>query len=120
MDDKKVFISYAAADRDRVKNAIDRLESPENQEMSFQPEQNVWSAEVDFSSEEPVRHQLQTHIKTASKVVVLWSKNAATSQHVQYELGVADALEKPLTIVQLDKTAPPLPQHLQGHIVDLS
>lgn len=118
---QKVFLSFAANDRDRVEHVLSQLQKSElatvNFEVNFEPEANEWN--VEFHPGEDFRANIRDRVQSANQVVVFWSADAATSQYVQYELGMADALDKPITIVQLDRTMPQLPAHLLDKVVQV-
>jgi TIR domain len=106
----KVFLSYAASDRHRIESAIVQLPGLGMAD----------SLESELRSGDDVRAIIRDHVQSANRVVVFWSAAAATSQYVQYELGMADALDKPTTIVQLDQTKPELPVHLLNKVVQFA
>jgi TIR domain len=113
-----VFISFAASDRDRVETALSELKQSERSTVNIVTDSNEWS--TDLKSGEDLRANIRDRVQSANEVVVFWSEAAATSQYVQYELGMADALDKPITIVQLDQTKPELPVHLLNKVVLLT
>jgi hypothetical protein len=45
---------------------------------------------------------------------VLWTKDGAASCFVNYEAATADAMDKPITVILADRTAPKLPEALKG------
>jgi hypothetical protein len=49
-----------------------------------------------------IRDTVRKAIEDASSIVVLWTEAAARSANVNYELGMADALGKPIVLVNLD------------------
>ena len=50
-------------------------------------------------------------------VVLVWSKDAAKSAWVQYEVGMAKALERPILIAWADESAPELPTEIRENQV---
>ena len=46
-----------------------------------------------------IRNVIKEQIMSASKVVFIASKNSSESQWVNYELGMASALEKPIKVI---------------------
>jgi TIR domain len=112
-----IFFSYAASDRERIESAIAQFQKTETAKAYVAPNSNLWAA--DFQPGDDFRASIRDRVRSANQVVVFWSAKAATSPHVQYELGMADALDKPITIVQLDQTQPELPAHLLGNMVRL-
>jgi hypothetical protein len=115
MNNDDVFLSFAASDRDRVEPALSKLQQPDLAEVHFSSDSDAWT--VEFQPGDDFRASIRDRVQSANQVVVFWSAEAAASHWVQYELGMADALDKPITIVQLDQTAPDLPAHLQENIV---
>lgn len=106
MKKRKVFLSYAWQDRDRINMALQKLRETHVAELDHPHDISdplpLAEPGQDFRAE--IRKQMQA----ASVVVVLWTKQAATSDWVQYEVGMADALEKPVVVVA-EESAPQLP-----------
>jgi hypothetical protein len=103
----KVFLSYAAIDRHRIELAIAQL-----------PRVGMTdSLESELRPGDDVRGIIRDRVQSANQVVLFWPEAAATSQ---YELGMADALDKPIMIVQLDQTKSKLPAHLLNKAVQLA
>ena len=111
-ENDKVFLSYVSRDRHYVESAISQL-------SKFGISDNIGLLDSDIHPGDDVRAIIRDRVQSANQVVVFWSAEAATSQHVQYELGMADALDKPITIVQLDQTTPVLPAHLLDKVIQL-
>jgi hypothetical protein len=106
----KVFLSYSSQDRHLVEPVIAQLPGLRMTD----------SLESELRPGDDVRAIIRDRVQSANEVVVFWSEAAATSQYVQYELGMADALDKPIIIVQLDQTKPELPAHLLNKVVQLA
>jgi hypothetical protein len=106
----KAFLVYTARDRHRIESAITQLPGLVMAD----------SLESEIRPGDDVRAIIRDRVQSANEVVVFWSEAAATSQYVQYELGMADALDKPITIVQLDKTKPELPAYLLNKVVQFA
>jgi TIR domain len=115
---QNVFISFAASDRDQVEIALSKLKQSERSTVNIVSDLNGWTTEL--KSGEDLRSNIRDRVQSANRVLVFWSKEAATSRNVQYELGMADALDKPITIVQLDQTTPELPAHLLDKVVQFA
>lgn len=113
----KVFFSYSSHDRSLVEPMIAKLQGVEI--GCTEVADAIEPLNADLLPEVNCRAIIRDLVQSANQVVVFWSKKAATSQHVQYELGMADALGKPITIVQLDQTTPELPAHLLNKVVQL-
>lgn len=111
---QSIFLSYALGDTDRfdhrrivehvVKEVVPRLGADLTVDDPAE-----WAAQ----SENP-RDAILDRIRKSSEVVALWSNRAAASPWVLYELGAAVALDKPITVVLIEKDAPRLPADLAG------
>jgi len=113
----QVFISYSSKDHALVREAIERLQK-----------EGVLGSEAISSVESPlepdaalhIRSEIKDRISNSSFVILVWSKQAANSPWVQYELGMAQALDRPIVVVWADKTAPQLPPEIAGsRVVEL-
>lgn len=90
-----IFISYAHADAFRVediKHELRRLGIVHDGDRFIDPNHVA----VPGSS---LRGVLRKEIEAASMVVVLWGREASASANVNYEAGMADALDKPIVLV---------------------
>lgn len=90
-----IFISYAHADAPRVediKHELRRLGIVHDDDRFIDPNH----AAVPGSS---LRGVLRKEIAAASMVVVMWGREASASANVNYEAGMADALDKPMVLV---------------------
>ncbi len=107
---QKVFFSYAQQDKHLVEPTLKKLSQAGISELEITSETDdpVQLAQAG----ENLRTMILDHVKSASQVVVLWSEHAANSQYVQYELGLADALDKPIIVVKTNRSAPQLPSNL--------
>jgi nucleoside 2-deoxyribosyltransferase len=61
----------------------------------------------DFEPGEDLRKRIMDEMRSASKVVIIATTNSANSEWVNYEAGMAAALEKPIVILRkgIGKTA---------------
>jgi len=66
-----------------------------------------------------IRDTVRKPIEDASSIVVLWTEAAAQSANVYYELGMADALGKPIVLVNLEGPQPILHDLNNVQAVDL-
>ena len=103
---QKVFISYAWQDRGRVEEVLKKLK--ETHVAKLDPSQDIVDPIPLIKPGQDLRVEIQKQMQPASVVVVLWTKQAAASDLVQYEVGMADALGKPVVFVT-DESAPQLP-----------
>jgi hypothetical protein len=106
----QVFVSHAKADASRVKGILKGLVSTG---VLHQADQ-VFNEKDLPSGHRSLRDEVRKQIQAASKVIVVWGPNSATSQWVNYEIGLADALGKPIIfVVPKDETVAP-PRNLQN------
>jgi len=103
---QKVFISYAWQDRDRLEGVLKKLREAHGEELDLT--QDIADPISLIESGQDLRAEIRQQIQSASYVVLFWTKQAAVSDWVQYEVGMADALEKPVVVIA-EKTAPHLP-----------
>ena len=92
----KVFISYAHQDSEQIsklKSALTEKGIISNESVTFEDSQMPM---VPGSS---MRGVLRNAIQSANTVVVYWTRNSASSEFVNYEMGMADALDKKLVVV---------------------
>lgn len=92
---EKIFVSYAHQDRDLVKGVLRAL----RQRGIVTAEDVVILDPHDFEPGENIRRTIKDQISSASKVVIIDSANSAKSEWVNYEAGMAAALEKPIFIM---------------------
>jgi sugar-specific transcriptional regulator TrmB len=111
----KVFISYAHSDSDSKEKLLKNFQkvlptlSPDQSPKVF-----LDSSAVTLGDD--IREKIRDAIQECSVCVVLWTPQAAASDWVQYELAMADALEKRILFVK-EATAPEVPQSLKEHEV---
>lgn len=92
---EKIFVSYAHQDRDLLKAVLRAL----RKHGIVTAKDVVILDPHDFEPGENVRRMIKDQISSASKVVIIASDNSAKSEWVNYEAGMADALEKPIFIM---------------------
>src|SRR5687768_9384885 len=96
---KRVFISCSREDRHPTILGV----------VSEWLQHNMPEATAEYAENPPgegteLQGDLRKRIEGSSQVVVVWSKHAAASGWVQYELGLADALDKPISVLLSDDT----------------
>src|SRR4051812_31952374 len=106
---KQVFLSYAHSDRDLAQTTIRELRK--KGVLKGDAIENIDSAQ-DISFGSDIREGIKERIQKSDIVIVVWSKDAARSAWVQYEVGMAKALERPIVVARADKSAPDLPAEL--------
>lgn len=111
---KKVFISYAWNDQHLARNTIRQLFNKgwlSNDDLTSieSPEE---SNKADY-----IRHQIKERIRKSDIVILVWSTQAAKSPWVQYEVGMAQAVERPILIAWADNSAPELPAEIKENQV---
>jgi TolB-like protein/Tfp pilus assembly protein PilF len=105
---KRVFISYARADRPRLE--------PLGQALTARGYAVWW--DVDIPGGAPFAREIETALHEADVVVVAWSRNSVASDWVRDEAAVARDSRR-LAPITLDDTAPPL-GFGQYQVVDFS
>ena len=90
----KVFISHTLQDIQLAEKAKSQLI-----QRKVLPIDTEFIAPGDISSGTNVRAHLRNEIATADKVVLVATDNSESSQLVNYELGMADALGKPIIVI---------------------
>ncbi len=93
---KKVFLSYAYQDRD-IAEQVSRLlkkSGHDTDDMSF------IDLRVDTKIGDDVREAIKQQMCSASNVVIIVTPNSAKSQWVNYEAGMASALDKPIILIK--------------------
>lgn len=103
---RRVFISYNAADRELVGSVMTWLRTSDLSPAEIADP--VSSA----SRAEDVRSVIQDSIASCDAMVVIWSRRAAESKWVQYELGMAQALGKRIVVLLAGGSPSDLPQEL--------
>ena len=91
---RRVFISYAAADKALAEAAVRELGA-----RGYLSEDNTIFTPQDMAVGEHIRQRLKSEIEAADMVIVVMSEEAARSQWVNYEVGMADALGKKILVV---------------------
>jgi hypothetical protein len=105
-----VFISYARVDAPRLRGILKRLIA-----SGLISERDQILKEEDLPAKHgAVREEVKRRIQSASKVIVVWGTASASSQWVNYEIGLADALGKPIIAVLPTSDAIALPASLQN------
>ena len=92
---EKIFLSYASEDRDLVRGVLDALRK---HHLVTAPDV-VFLDPHDLTPGDDVRRKIQEQITSASKVVIIATDHTATSAWVNYEAGMAAALEKPIVVL---------------------
>lgn len=109
----RVFVSYARQDAERVSDIWAKLKSEGLVSGAS------WMADEQLGPEENYAESIRRAIGDAPRVVVLWTEAAARSPYVNYELGMADALEKPILVVDLDGREPVPSEISNVQVIDL-
>lgn len=90
----KVFLSYASQDKQLAESAKRELEG-----RGYVPEDTVFFDASDISVGEDIRARLKSEMEESATVVLVVSNSAASSERMNYEAGLADALGKKILIV---------------------
>ena len=93
---KKVFLSYAYQDSDIAEQVSRLLEENghDTDGMSFIDPQ------VNTKIGDDIREAIKQQMCSASNVVIIVTPNSAKSQWVNYEAGMASALDKPIILIR--------------------
>jgi len=91
---EKIFLSYAKEDSGLVRDVLDAL-----RKHHLVATDVVFLDPHDLTPSDDVRRKIQEQIRSASKVVIIASDHSATSAWVNYEAGMAAALEKPIVVL---------------------
>jgi TIR domain len=115
-----VFLSYASGDKPSIRKLIAQLKAkgiiePQDEVLDTlsaitvpgsslrgalsEALEHMTKAEVARHLGEGWRGQIREAIENSSKFVVVWSDAAGTSDWVNYETGMAEALGKPILVV---------------------
>ena len=108
-----VFVAYAGVDRPQIDDIWSKLLA--RGLVSGLP----WVADQAIVPGESFADAIKRAMEESSSVVVLWSDHAARSSYVGYELGMAQALGKPILIVDLGSDLPPPAELGPVQVVDL-
>jgi TIR domain len=94
-----VFVSYSTKDIPDVNALRAALQFPEVQ---------VFVSEYAVAAGAPLAPTIQANIQNCDLFVLIWSKNAAGSEWVPQEIGIAHALKKPILpfVLQADVSLP--------------
>jgi hypothetical protein len=104
-----VFISHARVDAPKLELIIRSL----IERGLIQAEDRILKEEDLPTKHRSLREEVKRQIQSASKVVVVWGTASAMSQWVNYEIGLADALGKPIIAVVPQGSVVALPGNLQ-------
>ena len=93
---KKVFLSYAYQDRGIAEQVSRLLEESghDTDDMSF------IDLRIDTKISDDIRKEIRQQMCSASNVVIIVTPNSAKSQWVNYEAGMASALDKPIILIK--------------------
>ena len=103
---RKVFISYNAADRELVGSVMTWLRTSDLSPAEIADPVSSGVATGD------VRSVIQDSIASCDAMVLVWSRRAAESKWVQYELGMAQALGKRIVVLLAGGSPSDLPEEL--------
>lgn len=93
---EKIFVSYVHEDRgflDKLVEALRKHGIIEDEPVS------IIDPLKEVKVGDNIRETLRNQIQSASKVVIIHTDKSESSQWVNYEAGMADALNKPIIIV---------------------
>jgi hypothetical protein len=110
----RIFVSYSMKDQPDASEALqkwlEQLDEPGEIHDPF-----VWA-----SRHHDVRDVIRQRIEASDSFVVVWTKQAPESPWVLYELGMAHALGRPITVLLAGGEPSAIPQELdQVKLVEL-
>lgn len=108
-----IFVSHAAADREVVSGVIEDL----RERGLLAQDDTVIDLETGLQSGADWKGTLRAAIEAADKVLLVWSDTAARSAFVNYEAGLAGALDKPLLVAVRGMQSSELPLALRDQPV---
>jgi len=91
---EKIFLSYANEDQHLVQGVLDAL----RERRLVSSKGVVFLDPHNFAPGEDLRRMIKEQISSATKVVIIASDNSAGSEWVNYEAGMAAALDKPIVV----------------------
>lgn len=99
---KKIFISHSVKDRQQLESLRERLREILEQNNITAQGENV--SFIDPMSEsinpsESFREIIKNQIQSSNEVVLIATDDSLSSQWVNYEIGMADALGKPIVVI---------------------
>jgi hypothetical protein len=110
------FLSYAYDDKSRISNVVKELKS----KGIVEAHDKITETSEIFVPGVSVRGQVRKAIEAASKFVVVWSVAGGKSDWVNYEIGMAEALGKPILVIVPKGEISQLPNSLKhSQIIEL-
>jgi len=95
---RKIFLSYASEDKQHLEGIKELLEhhriTKQGENVSF-----IDPMSESFNPGASIRELIKKQIESSSDVVVFATEDSLSSQWVNYEIGMADALNKPIVVV---------------------
>jgi hypothetical protein len=107
---KKIFLSYALPDKEKIPSIVERLRQHEKEGGQ---EVTIEDPAEKLSEGEDLRIHIKEQIKASDEVVIVWTETSAASGSVNYEAGMADALGKSIVFVVSGEGGPELPKNIQ-------
>jgi hypothetical protein len=112
----RVFLSYSQQDEGKIPAIIKKLSQ---HELYNGNELSVMTHELKGYKDFDIRQEIKRSISQADVVVIVWTLAGAHSNWVNYEVGMADALNKRIVIVRPDKNSPAVPANLNTESVQV-
>src|SRR5436305_8460991 len=110
----RIFVSYSMNDQpiasEALRNWLEHVNEPGEIQDPF-----VWA-----SSGRDVRDVIRERIEASNSFLVVWTKQAPESPWVLYELGMAHALGKPITVLLAGGEPSAIPNEItEAKVVEL-
>jgi hypothetical protein len=113
--DGRIFVSYANSDRHLVNDILLFLRE---RKIISTFDEIVMSDTIDLASEQgSLRELIREEIAKSDTVVIIWSEAASNSQWVNYEMALADGLEKNIVYINTSKEKPTLPIDIANNLL---
>ena len=93
---EKIFLSYARQDREVADQVEEHLRK---YGLVTSDDLVIFDPLKDLQPGDNIREVIRRQMMAASKVVIITSPNSAQSQWVNYEVGMASALDKPIIVI---------------------
>ncbi len=113
----KIFLSHSYGDSEHLKKFRDNIVKTLRESIDIggsQQSELFVDTSTDIGPGETLRKKIRESIKKCNVFVALWTPDTAASDWVQYEMAMADALNKRLVIFA-DPLAPKLPSPIENY-----
>jgi hypothetical protein len=113
MKERTIFLSYAQKDSLDIRKVLSELRS----KGFIEDNDQILDTSKVMVPGSSIRGLLREAVKASSKVIVLWSREGAESEFVNYEIAMAEALGKPIVVVVPKGQKSKMPGQLTENVV---